>query len=69
MTATGQWYRSYGTEPWREASITDVLIAESERRYPVRSASEYGQEIPPGTGRVSEQSIGVQCEGKWMYAP
>ncbi|MFD6948486.1 DUF4440 domain-containing protein [Nocardiopsis sp. TSRI0078] len=41
--AGGQWYRSYGNELWefdehglmrrREASINDVAIAESERRY------------------------------------
>ncbi len=41
--ATGQWYRSYGNELWefddyglirrREASIDDVSITESERRY------------------------------------
>lgn len=41
--ATGQWFRSYGNELWefsdgglmrrREASINDVTIDESERRY------------------------------------
>jgi nuclear transport factor 2 (NTF2) superfamily protein len=41
--AAGQWWRSYGNELWefdenglmsrREASINDVAIAESERRY------------------------------------
>lgn len=41
--AQGQWYRSYGNENWefddnglmrrREASINDVRIAESERRF------------------------------------
>lgn len=41
--AAGQWYRSYGNELWefsdgglmrrREASINDVTIAESDRRY------------------------------------
>lgn len=41
--ATGQWFRSYGNELWefddeglmsrREASINDVAIAESERRF------------------------------------
>ena len=41
--ADGQWYRSYGNELWefnpeglmarREASINDVRIDESERRY------------------------------------
>ena len=40
--ASGQWWRSYGNEPWefapdglmrrREASINDVRIAETERR-------------------------------------
>lgn len=54
---TGQWYRSYGNELWeftptglmsrREASINDVLIAESERRYfGPRPANEQGREIP-----------------------
>jgi nuclear transport factor 2 (NTF2) superfamily protein len=54
---TGQWFRSYGNELWeftpaglmsrREASINDVLIAESERRYfGPRPAAEHGQEIP-----------------------
>ncbi len=41
--ATGQWFRAYGNEQWefndeglmqrREASINDVAIAESERRF------------------------------------
>ena len=41
--AAGQWYRAYGNEQWafdaeglmarREASINDVAIAESERRF------------------------------------
>lgn len=54
---TGQWYRSYGNELWeftadgmmsrREASINDVPIGESERRYRgPRPESEYGQDIP-----------------------
>jgi uncharacterized protein len=54
---TGQWYRSYGNELWeftdaglmsrREASINDVIINESERRYfGPRPAAEYGQNIP-----------------------
>ena len=54
---TGQWYRSYGNELWefspsglmarREASINDVPIAESERRYfGPRPASEHGQDFP-----------------------
>ena len=53
----GQWYRSYGNELWefspsglmarREASINDVPITESERRYfGPRPASEHGQDIP-----------------------
>jgi uncharacterized protein len=53
----GQWYRSYGNELWeftptglmsrREASINDVPIAESERRYfGPRRAAEHGREIP-----------------------
>ena len=55
--AAGQWYRSYGNELWefapdglmarREASINDVAIEESERRYfGPRTESEYGQDIP-----------------------
>lgn len=41
--AEGQWYRSYGNEQWefapnglmqrREASINDIMIAETERKY------------------------------------
>jgi len=53
----GQWYRSYGNELWeftdtglmsrREASINDVAISESERRYfGPRPEAEYGQDIP-----------------------
>jgi nuclear transport factor 2 (NTF2) superfamily protein len=55
--AAGQWYRSYGNELWefdehglmrrREASINDVAIAESERRYfGPRADAERGQDIP-----------------------
>jgi uncharacterized protein len=55
--ASDQWYRSYGNELWeftpeglmarREASINDVKIEESERRYfGPRSKSEYGLDIP-----------------------
>ena len=55
--AAGQWYRSYGNELWefttdglmarREASINDVKIDESERRYlGPRLESEHGQDIP-----------------------
>lgn len=55
--AAGQWYRSYGNELWeftqsglmsrREASINDVPIAESERRYfGPRPVSEHGRDIP-----------------------
>ena len=54
---SGQWYRNYGNELWefspsglmtrREASINDVPIAESERRYfGPRPASERGQDFP-----------------------
>lgn len=54
--AQGQWYRSYGNELWqftaeglmarREASINDVLIEESQRRYfGARPESEYGRDI------------------------
>jgi uncharacterized protein (TIGR02246 family) len=55
--AAGQWYRSYGNELWefnsdglmtrREASINDVPIAESERRFHgPRPAAEHGVSIP-----------------------
>jgi nuclear transport factor 2 (NTF2) superfamily protein len=55
--AAGQWYRSYGNELWeftaeglmarREASINDVKIEESKRRYfGPRLESEYGVDIP-----------------------
>ncbi len=54
---TGQWWRSYGNELWeftdeglmarREASINDVQIAESERRFTgPRTAAEVGKDIP-----------------------
>jgi uncharacterized protein len=53
---SGQWWRSYGNELWeftpsglmarREASINDVPIHESERRYfGARPAAEHGQDI------------------------
>jgi uncharacterized protein len=55
--AGGQWWRSYGNEQWefdqrglmrrREASINDVRIAESDRRWlGPRPESEHGQAIP-----------------------
>jgi nuclear transport factor 2 (NTF2) superfamily protein len=55
--ADGQWYRSYGNELWeftaeglmarREASINDVTIDESQRRYfAPRTEAEHGQDIP-----------------------
>ena len=55
--ADGQWYRSYGNELWeftpeglmsrREASINDVKIDESQRRYfGPRPEPESGTEIP-----------------------
>ena len=55
--AAGQWHRSYGNELWeftpqglmsrREASINDVKIDESQRRFfGSRPKSEYGQDIP-----------------------
>jgi nuclear transport factor 2 (NTF2) superfamily protein len=55
--ASGQWYRSYGNELWefdenglmarREASINDVGIDASERRYfGPRPEAERGQDIP-----------------------
>lgn len=54
--ATGQWWRSYGNELWefddsglmrrREASINDVAIDESDRRYfGPRPEDERGHEI------------------------
>jgi uncharacterized protein len=54
--AAGQWWRSYGNELWefsgagltarREASINDVPIDESQRRYfGPRPESEYGQDF------------------------
>jgi uncharacterized protein len=54
---TGQWYRSYGNELWeftgeglmsrREASINDVAIDESDRRYfGPRPYPEYGRDVP-----------------------
>ncbi len=53
----GQWWRCYGNELWeftqaglmarREASINDVAIEESERRYfGPRQQAEYGQDFP-----------------------
>jgi nuclear transport factor 2 (NTF2) superfamily protein len=53
----GQWHRSYGNELWeftetglmarREASINDVAIGESERRYfGPRPQSEHGRDFP-----------------------
>lgn len=55
--ASGQWWRSYGNELWefddhglmrrREASINDIRIEESQRRYfGPRPESEHGHEIP-----------------------
>lgn len=55
--AFGQWWRSYGNELWefteaglmarREASINDVAIDESQRRYfGPRPKTEYGQDFP-----------------------
>ena len=55
--AEGQWFRSYGNENWefddnglmrrREASINDVSIDESQRRwFGPRPEREYGVEIP-----------------------
>ncbi len=55
--ADGQWYRSYGNELWefddagltarREASINDIRIDESERRYfGPRPEAERGQDFP-----------------------
>ncbi len=55
--ASGQWWRSYGNELWefdeaglmsrREASINDVAIDASERRYfGPRPTEGYGQDLP-----------------------
>lgn len=55
--ASGQWWRSYGNELWefdeaglmarREASINDVAIDESQRRYfGPRPETEYGRSFP-----------------------
>jgi uncharacterized protein len=55
--AAGQWWRSYGNELWefddaglmrrREASINDVAIDQSERRYfGPREPAEYGRDFP-----------------------
>ena len=55
--SSGQWWRSYGNELWefdeaglmarREASINDVAIEESQRRYlGPRSTEEHGQDFP-----------------------
>ena len=55
--ASGQWWRSYGNELWefdeaglmgrREASINDVAIDESQRRYfGPRLPGEHGQDFP-----------------------
>jgi nuclear transport factor 2 (NTF2) superfamily protein len=56
--ASGQWYRSYGNELWefdaeglmrrREASINDVPIDESERRwFGPRSPEDHGVDLFP----------------------
>jgi uncharacterized protein len=55
--AAGQWWRSYGNELWlfdeaglmsrREASINDVPIEESQRRYfGPRPTEEHGNDLP-----------------------
>jgi uncharacterized protein len=55
--SSGQWWRSYGNELWefdeaglmarREASINDVAIDESQRRYfGPRPPGEHGQDFP-----------------------
>ena len=55
--SSGQWWRSYGNELWefdeaglmarREASINDVAIEESQRRYfGPRPSEEHGQDFP-----------------------
>jgi nuclear transport factor 2 (NTF2) superfamily protein len=56
--AAGQWYRSYGNELWefdsdglmrrREASINDVPIDESERRwFGPRAPEDHGRDLFP----------------------
>jgi nuclear transport factor 2 (NTF2) superfamily protein len=55
--SSGQWWRSYGNELWefdeaglmarREASINDVAIEESQRRYfGPREPEEHGRDFP-----------------------
>ena len=55
--SSSQWWRSYGNELWefdeaglmarREASINDVAIEESQRRYfGPRPSEEHGQDFP-----------------------
>ncbi len=55
--ASGQWWRSYGNELWefdehglmrrREASISDVVIEEPDRRiFDARPESEHGRDFP-----------------------
>jgi nuclear transport factor 2 (NTF2) superfamily protein len=55
--SSGQWWRSYGNELWefdeaglmarREASINDVAIEESQRRYSgPREVAQHGQDFP-----------------------
>jgi uncharacterized protein len=55
--SSGRWWRSYGNELWefdeaglmarREASINDVAIEESQRRYfGPRPTEEHGQDFP-----------------------
>lgn len=55
--ADRRWFRSYGNELWeftaeglmarREASINDVAITQSERRFfGPRAESEHGQDFP-----------------------
>jgi nuclear transport factor 2 (NTF2) superfamily protein len=57
VSDTGGWFRSYGNELWefsdeglmrrREASINDVAIQESDRRYfAARTDAERGQDFP-----------------------
>jgi nuclear transport factor 2 (NTF2) superfamily protein len=44
--ADGQWWRSYGNERRREASINDVRISESDRRiFGPRTTGEQGIDI------------------------
>src|SRR3981189_2922282 len=80
--AAGQWYRSYGNELWefteqglmarREASINDMRIDESERRYfGPRADSEDGHHSPVGgRGEARPGRSAGRASGGWSgYSP